>query len=649
MKPSVWTILLALAAGSGSLAAAPVAGPPRPMTEPGQVTSPALPDAGPVPIEALFQSARTNSAVWSADGRAIIYGSSQSGRMNLWRQPIGGGRAEPISQSDNSQEVFGATADGQWIVFASDRGGREMNDLFALPVAGGEPVNLTNSPDTNETWARISRDGTFIAFSLRARHESSLNLAVMDLATRQMRRLTDEQVDGVQWAVVAMSRDGRFIFANRFDWSFSVGEAYRIDVATGEATRLTPEGVYASVGDVSPDGQQVSLTIEDGNGLNQAALLDLKTGRYRLIAPGAWEQKAGPFSPDGATLLIVSNVDGRESVLAYDLARGALRDLAFPAGINSTGGYIRKLPEFSDDGAWILFPHSSGSEPTDYWVYRMADGQLRRATRLAALDTARLPKTQLVRYASQDGTVISAYLWMPYNLRRDGRAPAVALAHGGPTGQQMDHFDAAAAALASRGYLVLAPNFRGSTGYGRAFLDANRMDLGGGDLEDVVAGARFLAETGYVDPGRIGITGGSYGGYMTYMALAKTPEVWAAGVAEFGIINWRTMWEHGAPQNRRYQKGLVGDPAENPDVYDRASPLTYLHQLKAPLLVLHGENDPRVPLIEARQVVEYLRQNGRVVDARFYPEEGHGFSRRENQIDALTRKIQWFETHLKAR
>lgn len=645
MKALAFATMAALCVGRG-VGAAPVEAPPRPLTAPASLSSPALAGAGAIPIEDLFASARSDAAVWSADGRSIVYSGNQSGRMNLWSQSVAGGAPKQLTASEQPQYLADRTPDGEWLIFESGADGREIYDLYALPTGGGLPVNLTNTPEHTESGARISGNGKVLAFSVRGVKESSMNVAVMDWSTRTARQLTRESVAGLQWAVSAISRDGRYIFANRFDWSFTVGEVHRLDLATGADTRLTSESVYANVGDVSPDGKYLSIAIEAANGINQAALLDLATGGHTLISPSPWEQKPGRFSPDGKTLLVIGNVDGRERILAYDLEKRAVRDLEFPAGQNSKGFYTAQLPQFSPNGRLILFPHSSGSEPSDYWTYDIAKGKARCMTQLATLDPTRLPATHLVHYSSKDGTIISAYLWMPFNLKRDGSAPAILLPHGGPTGQQIDQFDRRATAFATRGYLVLAPNFRGSTGYGRAFREANRMDLGGADLDDVVAGAGFLIETGYVDARRIGIIGGSYGGYMTYMALAKTPDVWAAGVAEFGIVNWRTMWEHGAPQNRRYQEGLLGDPTENPEVYDRSSPLTYLHRVRAPLLVLHGENDPRVPVLEARQVVEFLRARNRVVDLRIYADEGHGFAKLENQIDALRRSVDWFEKNL---
>jgi dipeptidyl aminopeptidase/acylaminoacyl peptidase len=212
----------------------------------------------------------------------------------------------------------------------------------------------------------------------------------------------------------------------------------------------------------------------------------------------------------------------------------------------------------------------------------------------------------------------------------------------------VDYWSPGIAALVSRGYVCIAPNPRGSTGYGMAFQRANYKDLGGGDLQDEVYAAKFLAATGYVDANKIGITGGSYGGYMTLVAIGKTPDVWAAAVEEYGIINWLTMLQHEDPELQEYEKSLLGDPIKDRSVYEADSPITYIHQVKAPLLVLQGDNDPRVPKEEAEQVVDLLKKDGKTVDAHYYPNEGHGFEKRENQIDAIRRTIEWFEKYLKS-
>jgi dipeptidyl aminopeptidase/acylaminoacyl peptidase len=194
---------------------------------------------------------------------------------------------------------------------------------------------------------------------------------------------------------------------------------------------------------------------------------------------------------------------------------------------------------------------------------------------------------------------------------------------------------------------VIAPNVRGSTGYGYEFEQANVHDLGGGDLTDYVYGARFLEATGYVDRKRIGITGGSYGGYMTLMALGKTPDAWAAGVALYGVTDWRSMLERTSPMLRMYLTGLLGDPVRNADFYRAASPSTYLDRFKAPLLVMQGADDRRTPKAEAEDLVAALEAKGRTVDAHYYAGEGHGFMKRENQVDSLQRLVAWFDRHLR--
>jgi dipeptidyl aminopeptidase/acylaminoacyl peptidase len=266
---------------------------------------------------------------------------------------------------------------------------------------------------------------------------------------------------------------------------------------------------------------------------------------------------------------------------------------------------------------------------------------------LAGLNSSRLPASQLVHYRTFDGKIISAFMWVPFNLKRDGSNPGVVLPHGGPTGQTTDAFSKTAVALASRGYVCIAPNVRGSTGYGMEFQKANYKDLGGGDLQDEVYAAKFLAATGFVDPKKIGITGGSYGGYMAMIAIGRTPDVWAAAVELFGITDWLTEQQHEEPTLQQYDQSLLGDPVKDRKVYEDASPIKYFKNAKAPLLVLQGANDIRDPSEEAEQAVTLLKQEGKVVDAHYYPDEGHGFAKRENQIDALKRTVEWFDKYLK--
>jgi len=644
---TAWTAgALALAIG-GVATAAPVPGPPRAITDPKSIVSEQKPAAPPVAIPELYANRASLGAAWSPDGKWVVVSANLSGRFNLWKYPTAGGAPVQLTHSEDRQSGMTVSPDGKWVVFQSDHGGDEMYDLYAVPMAGGEVVDLTNSKTVSETGARFSPDGKLLTFASKLKTSPITNVAVMDMGTHAVRALTKEPTLDNGWQPVAWTKDGKALIANRGDIGSTTGSVWRLSLAGGPAKRLTPAKSKAriSASDLSPDGRLLSITSNQKGGIDQAALLDLKDGKLTWLAPSPWEQEGGSFSPDGVSVMIQTNADGRANLSAYNLQGGQVSKAPLPEGFNAEAGGADG--PFAPDGR-LLAGHDASNTPFDYWVLDRA-GKASRLTNFAApgLDPARLPVSHIVHYKSQDGTVISAILSVPFNLKRDGTAPGVVIPHGGPTGQTTDRFSRLAVALSSRGYVVIQPNPRGSTGYGEAFQKANHKDLGGGDLVDEVYAARFLTATGYVNPKKIGVTGGSYGGFMTLMAVGKTPEVWAAGVSMYGIINWYEMMKHEDAALQAYQRSLIGDPVKDKAVYDADSPMTYIRKTKAPLLILQGENDIRVPRGQAAEVVSTLKGVGATVDVHYYPEEGHGFAKRENQIDSLQRTVDWFDKYLR--
>jgi dipeptidyl aminopeptidase/acylaminoacyl peptidase len=650
----VWTAgavgMLALSIGGLAVAATTTAvpGPPRLITPPKSIVSQAKPAPPPVPIADLYASRASLGAAWSPDGKWVIASANLSGRFNLWKYPAAGGEPVQLTHSDDRQSGITISPDGKWVVFQQDHGGDEMYDLYAVPLAGGDAVNLTNSPTVSETGPRFSPDGKFLAFATKPKTSPISDVAVMDMATRKIIQLTHEKTLDNRWAPAVFTADSKTLIANRGDVGSTNGSIWRLAVTGREGPkRLTPgiqTKVRVSATDISRDGRSLSVTSNYNGGVDQAALLNIKSGRLTWLSPTPWEQSGGNFSPDGASVMIATDADGRQDLSTYNLKRRKVTKAALPDGFNAEGGEDNP---FAADGR-LLVGHDGAKTPFDYWVLDRA-GKATKLTSFAApsLDPAGLPTSQIVHYASADGTVISAILMVPFNLTRDGTAPGVVVPHGGPTGQTTDRFSRLAVALVSRGYLVIQPNPRGSTGYGEAFQNANHKDLGGGDLTDEVYAAKFLTATGYVNPKKIGITGGSYGGFMTLMAVGKTPDVWAAGVSMYGIINWYEMMKHEDAALQAYQRSLIGDPIADKAVYDADSPMTYIRQTKAPLLILQGENDIRVPRGQAAEVVSTLKGVGATVDVHYYPEEGHGFAKRENQIDSIQRTVDWFDKYLK--
>lgn len=619
----------------------------RAITDPATITSAKNADARPVPIDDLFFSRTITGPAWSPDGREIVFSTNLTGRLNLWKIPSTGGWPVQLAVSDDRQ--FGAvySPDGKWIAWQQDRGGNEAYDIYVEPSSGGAAINLTSTPDVSETNPLFSPDGSKIAVGWKPAKVSITDIAIIDVATKAVRNLTNEKDATRSWTGVAWSRDGSAIIANRFNPDGTLGEVERIDMATGRIDNLTPNTKAANQASaISPDGKTVLLSSNEKGGYNNVALLDVATRTMTWVTDLKWEASSEDFSPDGKWITYSINEDGRQQTYLAPVGGGAPKQLAVPAGLNSGTG---TPSAFSPRGDRLLLRHQSGTETNDFWVYDLAKDRATQLTQstVASLAATPLPPSQLVHYKSFDGATITAFLWIPFNLERNGRNAGIVLPHGGPTGQTVDAFNRSVIALVSRGYTVIAPNVRGSTGYGMAFQKANFKDLGGGDLQDEVYAAKFLSATGYIDSKRIGITGGSYGGYMTLMAIGKTPNVWAAGVEQYGIVDWYTMLQHEDPRLQEYEKSLLGDPVKDRAVYEAASPIKYLTNATAPLLVLQGENDIRVPKEEAEQVVSILKNAGKVVDAHFYPAEGHGFAKRENQIDAIKRMIDWFDRYLK--
>ena len=620
----------------------------RRITDPRTVTSPVNPNAKPLPIPDLYFSRTVADPAWSPDGTHIAFTCDLTGRMNLWQMPVAGGWPLQMVQSDDRQ--FGAvfSKDGKWIVYQQDQGGGEYYDLYAVPSVGGAPVNLTNTPDISETTGNFSPDGKWLAISYKRKTGANVDIALLDWSARSVRKLTNEQQPDRLWSFDAWSPDAKTLYADRGNTGATDSDIYAIDPATGKAENLTPhegELLYHS-SSVSPDGKTLLVTSNAKNGAQNVALLDVPSRKLTWVTDTKWEASSADFTADGKYFTWVLNADGQTEVFLVDRSTMRSEKLAFPEGLTYPSG---RPSGVSPDGKYLLLGHQSSREPGDLWMYDIAKRKARQLTfsAVASLNPKNTPQAQIIHYTSFDDKMISALLWVPFNVKRDGTSPGIVMPHGGPTGQMVDYFNTDAAALASRGYFVIAPNPRGSTGYGIEFQKANHQDLGGGDLQDEVHAADFLIKTGYVDSKKIGITGGSYGGFMTLMAIGKTPDRWAAAVEQYGIINWLTMLKHSDPLLQQYEKSLLGDPDKDRDVYEKTSPLKYIRNAKAPLLVLQGENDIRVPKEEAGQVVEILKSEGRTVEAHYYPAEGHGFSKRENQIDAITRTIDWFEKYLK--
>jgi dipeptidyl aminopeptidase/acylaminoacyl peptidase len=613
---------------------------PKAITDPKLVTSkPNAQVERSLSIEKLYMTRQVGDTAWSPDGKTIVFVSNISGRNNLWLVPAAGGWPVQLTISDQRQSSPVWSPDGKWIAYQSDYDGDEQWDIFMVSPKTGQVVNLTNTRVIAEEHPTWSPDSRYLAYIVKPKTSSVFEIDVFDKLMRETKHLTaDTPADKMNVAPI-WSRDGKWIAYTQNQAKGTDSNIFVADVAAGTSTLLTPhegEKLYEA-NDFSPDGKSLLITSNAANGYENVGLLDIASKKISWLTQDKWEIDGGPFSPDGKQVIWTANVEGNCDIYLHDLVTKKTSALPLPAGWNTDGG---GESAFSHDGTNLLYYHNGPTAPKDAWVYSLASGKSHQVTHslVAGIQSSDMVEPVLVHYPSRDGKwTISAWLYVPFNMPKNGQNAAIVYVHGGPTSQTVNSFNRFIQHMANQGYMVIAPNYRGSTGYGNEFQQGNLFDMGGGDLQDVLGAADFLKATGFVDPKKLILMGGSYGGYLTMMGVTKAPEVWAAGVPIVPFVNWFTEIENEDPVLQQSDIATMGDPKTNKALFEERSPIFFVDKIKAPLLLLAGGNDPRCPKEETIQVVDAVKKNGGVAEFKIYENEGHGFARVENQIDAYRR------------
>ena len=656
---SLVTLLSCLTATSAQTLPAPKA-----VTDPKQIAS--KPNAQVEPrsltIEKLYMTRQVTTPTWSPDGKSIAFISNMSGRNNLWVLPADGGFPTQLTVSDQRQTSPTWSPDGKWIAYQSDYDGDEQWDIFLVSPTTGKVVNLTQTreiAEMNPTW---SPDGRYLAYEVKPKTSAAVEIDIYDMVMREVKHLTTNTPQDKGNYSPIWSKDGKYIVYTQAQAKETDSNIFIADVATVKSTLLTPhEGEHLYVAnDISsrpiPDGCEVLITSNAANGYDNVGLVVIETkgeangvfkpGEVKWLTKDEWEISGGEFSPDGKRVTFAANVDGNQEIYLHDFATGKSIALPIAKGVNEpAGGHYA----FSTDGTRLLYYHNGPTAPGDLWVYHVATGKSQQITHslVGGIRSEDLVEPYLIHYPSRDGKwTISAFLYVPYNMARNGQNAAIVYIHGGPTSQSMNSFNRFIQYAVNQGYMVLAPNYRGSTGYGKEFQQANLSDMGGGDLQDILAGVDWIKQTGHLDPKKIAVMGGSYGGYMTMMAVTKAPEIWAAGVPIVPFVDWFTEIENEDPALQQYDRATMGDPEKNKALLQDRSPINFIDQIKAPLLLLAGGNDPRCPKSQTQQVVDAIKKRGGAVDYKIYENEGHGFARVENQIDAYKRVANFLLAHV---
>jgi len=597
----------------------------------------------------------------SADGQRLAFLTDITGAPQIWQVPLTGEARTILWPEQLTFETdrvmlaqFSPAEDGHGncrLLYTRDIGGNEKQQLFLLSEDGSPDANLTQGfEDVTHAFGAWAKGGDAIYFAANRRNPALFDFYKQPLDGEAV-LVWQNDAPGYLRAV-DITPDGQRAVVVRTSSSFD-HTLLEIDLAGGRARTLieTSEPVRFIATCYATDGRKLYLITDLDADFLYIARLDLDTGELeRLITP-EWDCDALELSPDGSSLAYIVNVEGAHHLHMYDLATGTTR--AAP-GITERAGVIRGSgPTFSPDSRYIAFAFTSTTRAADIYVWDLEKDVVYPVTRSShgGLPTEAFVAPELIRYptfdtlADETPRTIPAWFFRPQN-ESDKPVPAVVVVHGGPEGQFQPVFTFFIQYLVQNGYAVLAPNVRGSTGYGKAYSHLDDVEKRMDSVADLAHAAHWLREQPGIDADRLVVYGGSYGGFMVLAALTAYPELWAAGVNVVGISNFVTFLENTSAYRRAHREAEYGSLARDREFLESIAPIRHVDNIVAPLFVVHGANDPRVPLSEAEQLVTALQARDVPVEFQVFDDEGHGVVKLKNKLVMYPAIVEFLHKHL---
>ncbi|MEM1248186.1 MAG: S9 family peptidase [Acidobacteriota bacterium] len=586
------------------------------------------------------------SPSFSPDGRTLAFVSDMSGTPQVWTVPVGGGW--PRQQTALEDTVFSArfAPKGDRIAVTAAPGGGMNTQVYLISQDGTEVERITAGGRETNRLGPWSADGRTLALGSNERSAAALDGYLYDLEKSEKRRVFESEGLG---SIVDVSQDGSVLLVSRLAGRGS-NDLFARDVASGDELLLTPhEGPGSYGGELSRGGDVVYLSSNTDRdliafgrqSLQRSESGELVAGDFELLAERD-DAELGAFAvdPRDKRVALVWNVAGRSELEILDLATTERRPIAL--GVDLIGGL-----SWATNGRSLAMVGSGAQQASNVYVLSLTTGFGKRITDCPhpGVEMETLVVPELVRFAAHDGLELSGWLYRPEGA--DGPQPYVLSFHGGPEGQERPRLRSDYQALLASGIGVFAPNIRGSSGFGKRFVNLDNRELRFDANRDIESAARHLVAEGIADEKRLGIMGGSYGGYAVMVGVTDYPDLFAAGVNLFGMVNFETFFANTEPWMAAISGTEYGDPKTQKDLLKKLSPIYKLKQVKTPLLVLHGANDTNVPVVEADQVVETLRKRRVPVDYILFPDEGHGFRKEVNRLRSTTATVDWFAKYLK--
>lgn len=592
-------------------------------------------------IEQFMDNEAVTGGSFSFDNSKLLISSNQSGIFNVYTVPITGGNYTPITASD-STSYFAESLfpHDNRMLLSADGNGDEIDHIY-LRDTTGTIKDLTPEKGAKSQFYGWADDGKSFYYGSNKMNPKFFDVYEMDVSNFNSKMIYQNN-DGLNFN--GISKDKNYI-ALAQSLNTNDSDLYVYNVKTRQKTKVNSNQSGNSAQDFLNDN--LYYTTDDGGEFSYLMKYDLRTEEKSKVLEKSWDIAGAGFTKNGTYMVVYVNEDGKNVIEVIDVATNTPIDLPDfgEQSITSVG--------FSDDEQWMRLYVGGSNMPSNLYTYNFKTKEQYQLTNVLndEIHPEDLVTAKVIRYKSFDGLEIPAIYYLPHQASKDNKVPAMVWVHGGPGGQSRQGFNSFIQYMVNHGYAVLAVNNRGSSGYGKTFYQMDDLNHGEKDLQDCVEGKNWLASQPEIDGDKIGIIGGSYGGYMTMAALTYAPEEFDVGVNLFGVTNWIRTLKSIPPYWESMRKSLyleLGDPFTEDSVrLKRISPLFHTDKVTKPLIVLQGAQDPRVLQVESDEIVAGVRKNGVPVEYVLFKDEGHGFIKKENQIEAYSRVLQFLDKYLK--
>ncbi|MEM6514800.1 MAG: prolyl oligopeptidase family serine peptidase [Bacteroidota bacterium] len=600
-------------------------------------------EIGNYTIAQFMDNEAISGGSFSADKSKLLVSSNRTGIYNAYTVPAKGGEMTAITQSDTTSYFASSFfPNDDRMLLSADGNGDEISHLYVLKQ-GEAMQDITPTEGAVASFYGWSNDDNYLYYGSNKRNPQFFDVYKMSIDDYSSEMIYQND-NGMNFS--GMSDDENY-FALTKSVNTNDSDLFIYNSETEEMIQINENQSGNSAQDFSKDNSKFYYTTDDGGEFSYLMSYDLETKEKTKVLEKDWDISGAGFTSNGNYMVVYSNEDGKNAIDVLDV------ETMKPIELPDFGDKSITSVSFSDDEKWMRLYVGGSNTPSNLYTHSFENDETYKISDVLnkEINPEDLVEAKVIRFKSFDGTEIPAIYYLPHQASAENKIPAMVWVHGGPGGQTRQGFSSLMQYMVNQGYAVLAVNNRGSSGYGKTFYQMDDKKHGEDDLQDCVEGKNWLAEQPEIDGTKIGIIGGSYGGYMTMAALTYTPEEFDVGVNLFGVTNWMRTLKSIPPYWESFRESLyleLGDPFSADSVrLKRISPLFHTEKVTKPLIVLQGSQDPRVLQVESDEIVEGVKANGVPVEYVLFEDEGHGFIKKENQIEAYSRIVAFLDKYLK--